>query len=51
MFKAIGSVILLVFLSQLFASSFSALDSAVTATFNTVETAAQTANTQLLLLE
>lgn len=40
MFRAIGVVIILWFVSRLFAQSFSALDGAMTATFETLEAAA-----------
>ena len=41
MFKAFGVVVILWYLSHLFSASFVALDAAATATFNTVETAAE----------
>ncbi len=40
MFRAIGIVLIIWFLSTQFSSTFSALDNAATATLNTVETAA-----------
>lgn len=40
MFKAIGAVIILWYLSTLFAQSFSAADKAISASFNTLEVAA-----------
>jgi len=47
MFKAIGTVIVLIALSNFFSSSFSALDGAATQVFNTLETAAAVSQSQL----
>lgn len=47
MFRALGVVIILWFLSSLFAASFTALDGALTATFRALEAAA-TASEQYL---
>lgn len=50
MFRAIGLILVIWFLSTLFASSFTAFDKALTATFSVIETAAlvreQELNTQ-----
>lgn len=40
MFKAIGVILILWYLSHLFTSSFASLDSALSATFETMEAAA-----------
>ncbi len=40
MFRAIGVILILWYLSHLFTQSFSALDGAMTATFETLEAAA-----------
>jgi hypothetical protein len=40
MFRAIGVILILWYLSHLFSSSFSSLDGALTATFETMEAAA-----------
>jgi len=47
MFKAIGLVLLIWYLSTVFSSSFSAFDGSMTATFNTVESAAIVSQTQI----
>lgn len=41
MFRAIGFILIVWFLSNAFSSSFEAFDRAATATFNTIETAAE----------
>jgi len=48
MFKAFGTVIILYALSQFFQNSMLALDTAVTATFETIATAAHVAETTLV---
>lgn len=47
MFRAIGVVIIIWYVSSLFNSSFVALDRALTATFETVEIAADLSKLQL----
>ena len=47
MFRAIGFLIMLWGLSHFFNSAFSAFENAATATFKTVETAANTATVQM----
>lgn len=47
MFRAVGVVIVLWYLSHQFTSSFAALDKALTATLETVEVAAETSREHL----
>ncbi len=47
MFRAIGIVLVLWYLSHLFTSSFASLDSALSATFETMEAAAVASREQL----
>jgi hypothetical protein len=47
MFKAFGVVIILWYLSSLFAQSFSSADKAISASFNTLEIAAVVSQKQL----
>lgn len=50
MFRAIGLILLLWFLSNVFATSFDAFNGAMTATFNAVESAAHASEQQLEIL-
>jgi len=48
MFKAIGTILILYAITQMMSTSFSAFENAVTATFETVEVAADLSKTQLI---
>jgi len=47
MFRAFGMILILWYLSHLFSQSFVALDKALTATFNTLGTAAAVSESQI----
>lgn len=48
MFKAIGTVIVLYAITQMMHTSFVAFENALTATFETIEVAAETSKAQLI---
>lgn len=47
MFRAVGIILVLWYLSHQFTASFAALDEALTASLKTIEVAAETSRTQL----